>query len=96
MLRRKNAYEPVKRALLTDRIREVSEIAKKPINAGNIIMSGMLYEITQLKKEFDEITNEDYNNILKKYNKTVNDSSRISLRDLYKYLLKNNIKVAVQ
>lgn len=86
----------IRRSELIKRIREISQQINKPLTPGNIIMSGQIYELTQLNKEFEDITEDDYNNILKKYNKKINKSSMITLRDLFKYLLKNEIKVAVQ
>jgi integrase len=94
----KNRAKPdyiVKRSELIKRIREISQEVQKPLTAGNLIMSGQIYELTQLNKEFKDITREDYITILQKYNKRINISSIINLSSLYKYLLENGIEVAV-
>lgn len=93
--RRATASDIVTRAELSRRLRGISQEVKNPLNAGNLIASGMIYELTQLNKEFEDITDDDYIYILKKYNKKINTSSIVSLRDLYKYLLKNEIEVAI-
>ncbi|WP_297419016.1 hypothetical protein [Clostridium sp.] len=95
-LKGKTSVGNVSRNELNKRIREISSIVKIPLTAGNILDSGKIYELTQLNKEIQDITDEDYTNILKKYNMQINPSSIFGLRQLYEYLVKNEIGVAIQ
>lgn len=92
----KDIYEPISRDKLNTRIREIGRMLNKPLNAKNIVVSGEIYELNKLKKEFKDITDEEYENVLRKFNKNLTLCAISGLKDLYRYLVTNNIKVANQ